>query len=784
MILPVRKFSVILLIVFFAGSPLAAVEIGPGLRIFQFEQGSNVNFSQSQNFSQLGVRSQLTDFGNSNFSVEPESSASAELDFYKPFADRQDFLTNFTARSSPSQEVNFSLSNLPSDDFYEAFFSNNDTRVFIGFTDQLSRFNFSTTLLNANLSVFNYGEKGVAIDNITFNDSEPVEGGTLGIEEEIFNEGVVDDEAVNKTLTISTYNGSGWQQEQFRSEDLAVPVENTETEQSFTARFKGSFTNTTQYRNGGGQLGLGYQNGTSGDNLVSFLRLDTGTPEDYSGEDLSVSKSGGGLLSNNGILSTNSYRFDGNNFVEVNNRPEFSQDNITVSVWVNKTGSGIYNNKGVTGKWGSTNSFVLWTSADNSEFKPQFSVVTSDGRSDAKTGSVLDPGLHHLVGVFNGSSNLFVDGQRVASGSEVTGTIQSSSESLVLGSYTDETGRFTINSELDELRVLNESLSQEEVEELFLNGKITGNYTTKEIDNNELTKWYRVNLDANIPDQTELEAEFRALDSNGNVVDTDSFNVEGGDNYYNVSVQDSYGAELYLNGSSENVTKSWEVNQLQVISGGPYVDPWEVKPGPFRFNVSLDPNDEVKETDETNNNASEILNVDSYQVFYGGSDSSKIIGNGSRDIYRWDPQQDQGLLFFSDVDSNFEYSNLEPVNGSDLIELDNALKLRGHNDSTQELWDRDGDGEIDRTESWEVGDRTVQVPVTNSTENSPFDTGILYDSGDGTPYIGSQDLVFVTKLDPDTTGSFGTYDYEARIPFSLRELRAEDDLVDIDLQLE
>jgi hypothetical protein len=439
----VRKISVLLLIVFFAGSGLAAVEIGPGLRLFQYDQGSNVNFSQSQNFSYLDVRSGLTGFGSSNFTVEPESSASAELDFYEPFAGRQEFLTNFTARSSPEQNVDFSLSNLPSNDFYEAFFSENDTRIFVGYTDSFSRFNFSTSLSNADISVFNYGEKGVEFSGVSFNSSDPVEGRSLKVETGVLNEGVVDPETFNNSVSVETFNGTEWVEKEFLSSVDTVP-ENSST--------------------------------------------------------------------------------------------------------------------------------------------------------------------------------------------------------------------------------------------------------------------------------------------------------------------------------TSNVS-------------------WEVKPGPWRFNVSLDPEDEIKETNELNNNGSELIDVDSYQVFYGDSESSKVVGADDRDIYRWRPEQESGLLFFYDVDASFNFEDLEPVNSSDLVELDSALRMRGHNDSIQELWDRDSDGSIDRFESYSIEGRTVSVPVTNSSENSVFDTGILYDSGDGPGFDGSQDIVVVSKILDNRAGGFGTYDYEARVPFYLGELRDGSDRVEVFSQL-
>jgi hypothetical protein len=774
----VKRLVLLSLILSLAFLGAGVVEIGPGARIFQYDQSSNVNFSQARNFSSIGVRSLLTDFGSSNFTVEPENSASAELDFYDSQAGRQDYVSNFTGYASSKQEVTFNISDLPSDDFYEAFFSGNDTRIFIGYALGDS-FDFNLSLSNADISVFNYGEKGVAIDNITFNDSSPVEGETLGIEEEIFNEGVVEDEAVNKTLTISTYNGSSWEQKEFRTEDLAVPVESTETEQSFTGKFEGSFTNTTQYRTGGGQLGLGYQNGTSSDDLVGYWRMDKavsgsgGTVVDYSGENNDGTTSGGVSTGIDGILGSGAMNFDSqDDYVSVG--PVIGSGKVQSRfAWVKPVGGsgGAYprilhqgNNLELAWKDGSQE-WAVYNGNNWLEF------------GDAPEGK------WQLVGfVWDGSDLIGYDGTNSTTLASSGGS--ASSSDIYVGANPSGSGD-KLNGSIDEVRIYNRSLSKSEVKDLYFHGApFRGNYTTKKIDNGELTHWYQVNLDANIPSETNLEAEFRALDSSGSVVGTDSFTVEDGDHYYNVSVPDSEDAELYLNGSSENLTKSWEVDSLKVISGGPYVDPWEVEPGPWRFNVSLDPEDEVKETNESNNRFTETLDVDSYQIFHGDTNSSLVIGNGSRDIYKWDPQQNQGYIFFSDVDSSFGFSDLEAVNGSDLVEVDEKLNLTGHNDSSQELWDRDGDGTIDRTNSWDVGGRTLEVPVTNSTEDSPFDTGILYDSGDGSPFDGTQDVVFMTRIRAEKTGKYGTYDYEARIPFSLESQEPGSDLVDLDLQLE
>lgn len=416
----------------------ATTQIGPGTEIAQEDNNFYINFSQNQNFSYIDIYGKNTDFGGSNFSGKPENRAEAVLDFYDHTAGRQDYVTNFSA-SANSENVDFSVGNLPSNDFYEAFFSNNDTRIFIGYTDSQDRFNFSTMVDSVDVSVFNYGEKGVEANNISFNDSDPDENEALDVKTNVSNEGVVDSETFNQTTYVDTYNGTAWVDQELLADEFMVPADDT----------------------------------------VS-----------------------------NGVV-------------------------------------------------------------------------------------------------------------------------------------------------------------------------------------------------------------------------------------------------------------------------------WKVKPGPWRFRSALDPNDEIKETNENNNNFTKLLDVPSYNVFYGGSDTKLKLGAGDKEVYIWNPSTDQGNLFFADVDSEYVFSNLEPVGTDDYSEIDETLNLTGHNDSVLELWDPNSDGTADETRQFSVGQRTLQVPVANSTTDGTFKTGILYDSDDGTPYDGSQDLVFVTKINQSTEGEYGIYDYEIRVPSSLSQLKPGQDMVEI-----
>lgn len=433
------KYSAVVLSVFFASLVSGTVEVGPGLEIVQPGQGSDLNFSQKNNFSFIGARYRNTEFEDSNFTVSPENLVDVGIDFYTPGAGRQEYVSKFTASSESSQEVNFSVGNLPSDDFYEAFETGTEDRIFIGYTDSQDRFNFSDVLSSKDISVFNYGEKGVRIKEITFNSSDPIEGDTVKISANLSNEGKVDSESPNVTVTAETYNGSKWIQKDFR-------------------------------------------------------------------------------------------------------------DNV-----------------------------------------------------------------------------------------------------------------FTVSTD----------------------------------------SWKKANFT------------------------------------------------------------------------------WEAKPGPWRFTTTADPENEIKETDETNNQNSTIYEVPSHEVFYGGTDLKLKLGSGDSNIHLWNPSISRGNIYFADSDASFYFSDLEPLGDGDFLDADNALDLNGHNDSVKALWDSDSDGSPDQLKTFSVGNREVDIPVINSTSDGSFKTGILYDSADGNGFDGSQDLVFITEIQDSVEGKYGIYDYESKVPATLRNQTGSTESIEV-----
>jgi len=187
---------------------------------------------------------------------------------------------------------------------------------------------------------------------------------------------------------------------------------------------------------------------------------------------------------------------------------------------------------------------------------------------------------------------------------------------------------------------------------------------------------------------------------------------------------------------------------------------------------------------ESNNRERVQRDVSSYQVFYGGSKSEIRLGTSNSRFTSW-PASSQGEeIFFSDTDSSYSFSDLEPLNGTDdLSEATEALEMIGHNDSVKEDYDSNGDGEADYTRCVDVsGSEKCQIPFVNSTNTSNFQTGILHDAENG--YDGSQNLVFLTLVNNSKQGSYGVYDYEANIPSALQRLKPGQDKLDIYTQLD
>ncbi|MEM5828991.1 MAG: CARDB domain-containing protein, partial [Candidatus Aenigmatarchaeota archaeon] len=240
----------------------------------------------------------------------------------------------------------------------------------------------------------------------------------------------------------------------------------------------------------------------------------------------------------------------------------------------------------------------------------------------------------------------------------------------------------------------------------------------------------------------------------------------------------------WVNETSQSQLVNLSVNEAKIINFT-----WIAKPGTWRFNATIDPNNEIEETNESNNEKLENYTVSGWHIFYGKVNSTIVLTSSEGiNFTRWIPSIIDGTLYFADYDSSFSFSNLKPLNGTnDLEEADIALHMNGFNDSIKRLFDANNDNQPDATACFIVNAQQLcNVPIINSTDNNygNFVTGILWDSGDGgSEYDGTQDLIFITKINQNKQGSYGVYDYEIRVPAYLRELKGENNLVSIYIEI-
>jgi hypothetical protein len=209
---------------------------------------------------------------------------------------------------------------------------------------------------------------------------------------------------------------------------------------------------------------------------------------------------------------------------------------------------------------------------------------------------------------------------------------------------------------------------------------------------------------------------------------------------------------------------------------------WNTKIGPTNFFVFADSNEGISENNESNNIANKTFHINSWQVFYGNVSLNKILGNeGMENISIWfDEEILVGNLFVTAKSGTIDWLGLQAVGRTQTGEesiwdfqlIDNLLGMENFNDSVSSVF---SENQIPKTLTTILayGKTIDNVPIINSTNNSNFITGLLWDtSKDTNNYFDSgdrEDIVFVSKLNKQKQGFYGVYDYEIRIPVKLRE---------------
>jgi hypothetical protein len=198
-------------------------------------------------------------------------------------------------------------------------------------------------------------------------------------------------------------------------------------------------------------------------------------------------------------------------------------------------------------------------------------------------------------------------------------------------------------------------------------------------------------------------------------------------------------------------------------------------------------NGSIRESDETNNNASNSIHVGLWEYVTGTTNDKLVMSDSTNQtIFDWLVSNSSGSKIFAvDMDSDINWRNLQALgvnmsnlsSNSDFYTLDTKLGSVNFSDSINRTYTASGS-------PIELANYTIytkpinNIPIVNSTNNSNFKTGILWDYGDGgTKYTGAQDIVFVSPINKNVQGYNATVDYELRIPATLRSYKAGQDAV-------
>ena len=249
-----------------------------------------------------------------------------------------------------------------------------------------------------------------------------------------------------------------------------------------------------------------------------------------------------------------------------------------------------------------------------------------------------------------------------------------------------------------------------------------------------------------------------------------------------VSIYENYGEGIQLGQNSTiNISAFSEIT---------LVTNWTVKLGTFNFTWVIDPpiitNGSINESNETNNIGNKTVIVSSYTTYYGQAILDIILASqGGEFMKKWlNKTNSTGNIYAASTSTNngITWSNLTAIglktdgnrSLNDWYDIDLLLNITNATDSVNRTFTTRSSPK--NITSFNVFSTTIQnVSITNSTTNSNFTTGILWDLQDSTndefDTADQEDIVFVTAINSQKTGGYGVYDYEFKVPATLRSYR-------------
>jgi hypothetical protein len=162
------------------------------------------------------------------------------------------------------------------------------------------------------------------------------------------------------------------------------------------------------------------------------------------------------------------------------------------------------------------------------------------------------------------NASIYLDGVLEATTVQDVGNIGSNNNPLRIGTRAQKDT--SIDGKIDEVRIYDRALSPNDIRDLYFSGKpFQGNYTAKRIDKNRETSWNNLEVDASVPSQTSVNVTFESLDSSNNVIGSQEIVIKDGLKNYSLQTGVSENAEVSVQGTSSDVTKTWEIRDIQVF---------------------------------------------------------------------------------------------------------------------------------------------------------------------------------------------------------------------------
>ncbi len=300
--------------------------------------------------------------------------------------------------------------------------------------------------------------------------------------------------------------------------------------------------------------------------------------KDYSGMSNDGTKNNEVEPDTEGILGTSAFRFHGSedkpSFIEVSTEEseELVFDNessFTFSAWIKPVDGGTDRTTYYVGRGHTAHSYGL-------HYNPNpnlgVNVRDGDGNSETLSEAVEMNQWYHTAMVYNPNNlSFYINGELSDSVNPDTNNFSTSRDQLIGGDGRPggtNSGSPGFQEKLDEIRIYNESLPQEKIQQLYFQGRdevFSGNYTS-EISNSRKTYWHTLEINASVPKDTSLNTTFESLTDSGTVSDSQTVSIEDGLKNYSLNVESSQNGRMRFEGNTKNITKSWEIENFSVHS--------------------------------------------------------------------------------------------------------------------------------------------------------------------------------------------------------------------------